>query len=624
MTLERRFVAGWVALIGVGVAAPAWAVPAGVSIDHPTPGEVLRMPSVQVRLGVPNGTNVSAELDGVPVPLQSAWGALPDGRSSYYADVYGVPYGLDTTLKVMATVGTAAPTVQEVHFTYDQPPTLKVIEPLAQTVVRAPGPVQLRGTCTDHLVPACQGMLVGVTFGANRGADTSVAGGSFETTLDLSGLNGQKVSVLLGSRDSSLFAGASLDLFVEDSAALTEVVALPGRVLGFDGRQTVYLDDLGVHRRPRDGGAEQLLLPVRPDQQWDTGEALIQDDVVLFSVLGDSVQQLFEWRGGMTTALSATNFAGWAAGVPGSPFALVHNQGGYSRRDLRTGASTAIGAGAEAIGGADIAGNGDVIFESGGNFSGPARLLRQRGDTVEELAREPEDSPPLEGESDGVNVAYLSGAGSGRQQIVILTPAGRVALGGVSSDSVDYALESGWVGFIKTDATGVRQAWRRSPEGTITRLGELAAPGADEIEALTARGEVLFRALGQRWLAKASGEIMTVGSDLGRGCFFDGQWYVRLGRSLFALAGSEPLPDGGADGATSVDAPADGLTPATDAGAPPDAAREAGTSASDGSANPTADDGGACSCALGAPARSHAASPLLALVGLLALRRRRR
>ena len=136
-----------------------------------------------------------------------------------------------------------------------------------------------------------------------------------------------------------------------------------------------------------------------------------------------------------------------------------------------------------------------------------------------------------------------------------------------------------------------------------------------------------------------------VNSQLGRAIWVDNQWYIIMGRTLFAIAGLSP-PDGGTGGSdgstmtpdagttpdapagTTPDAPAGtpsdapaGTIPDAPGGTPPDAPAPIDASGAGGSANaPTQDSG--CSVVLGTPTASSFSFFVVAVV--LASRRYRR
>lgn len=97
----------------------------------------------------------------------------------------------------------------------------------------------------------------------------------------------------------------------------------------------------------------------------------------------------------------------------------------------------------------------------------------------------------------------------------------------------DYQIENGWVAYIESGLLGQDHIWTRNPEGALIQRSYFGTDSS--LESLSNDGDVMFINSGRRYLSKSDGELLEVGSDLGKSYAIDGIWYVTIGRSLLTV-----------------------------------------------------------------------------------------
>jgi hypothetical protein len=114
---------------------------------------------------------------------------------------------------------------------------------------------------------------------------------------------------------------------------------------------------------------------------------------------------------------------------------------------------------------------------------------------------------------------------------------GEVALSDPSFEQVDpgtgYQVANGWIAFTRVGPTGVRQVWRRAPDGTLAQL--TTAAQSSIIVTLGASGDVVY-ARGQERFAVRPGESpVAIGRHWGRPVWIGGVLHNMLGATLFRI-----------------------------------------------------------------------------------------
>lgn len=97
----------------------------------------------------------------------------------------------------------------------------------------------------------------------------------------------------------------------------------------------------------------------------------------------------------------------------------------------------------------------------------------------------------------------------------------------------DYQIESGWIAYTESGLLGQDHIWTRGPVGTLIQRSYFGTNSS--LESLSKDGDVMFINSGRRYLSKSDGELLEVGSDLGKSYAIDGIWYVTIGRSLLTV-----------------------------------------------------------------------------------------
>jgi hypothetical protein len=161
----------------------------------------------------------------------------------------------------------------------------------------------------------------------------------------------------------------------------------------------------------------------------------------------------------------------------------------------------------------------------------------------------------------------------------------------------------GWTAYVLSN-----QVWVQSPSGTDTQLSIFNS--ASTVDAVATNGEVMFLNSGDPAAGVPSGRYLRIppglpgriNSQLGFAVPGCDDWYVRMGGTLFSVAGtadagsgcvSPVSPDAGVDGSTTADATVDGTGGSNlDSGTEGSAGLDGETPAADGSVPPAASGGG--------------------------------
>lgn len=425
-------------------------------------------------------------------------------EASVTLNLTGLPPGA-LTISVRAVsehgdTGVAAVTVN--HAT--TPAVLTVTSPLSGTVMRPS--VRIDADC-----PRCRVVLATVSspFTSSRAAVAQGTTGIHQD-VSLAAFEGDHRLVLTvtGIDSAGVATQRKLEVPVESSARLSEIVSGGDRLIGFNATQLLV-------------GTEDLIPLPYTTRYWHVrvrDRATGAETVVGSQVHFDDFTDYEGWRTSGGFAYAARNHAGRFAYVDGENMAdttaavagdwLVWMNGyepwNPTRINLVTGAREDLLPSTYQWGFPQVAENGDVVWGASGD------IYRARvGEAPVEIASGANDSPL----TDGVNVAYLKESTNLRLQLY--TADGQTLdLGDVAPppppspcpdpllcppfDPVALAypvhsrfeLRNGWLAFVRPDVDSLRQVWARSPAGEILQATSMG--GHAEIRAVGRNGELIF------------------------------------------------------------------------------------------------------------------------------------
>jgi hypothetical protein len=97
----------------------------------------------------------------------------------------------------------------------------------------------------------------------------------------------------------------------------------------------------------------------------------------------------------------------------------------------------------------------------------------------------------------------------------------------------DYRIVGGWAAFTELGGLGQLHVWSRDPSGSLLQRTQF---GTDSyVDGLGENGEALLINNRRRYVSDPSGAYRDIGSGLGTSVNINGTWYLRLGRSIFAI-----------------------------------------------------------------------------------------
>jgi hypothetical protein len=421
-------------------------------------------------------------------------------------------------------------------FFHDDPPVITITSPTDWSVARPN--VHAVATCTDDALGV--GCL---SFKASVGALQASGSSAIDTTLDLTGYDGQAIDLTLTASDSN---GATTQvirhLFVDTSAHLFAQESVAGRVIDFDAaRILLATSEREVWIRDRRTSSDVTILSAgtEPAGGWLTPRgALIARDWSSPNVSGD--YNLIESADGQSSTLATVP----AFPIVGGHFVswVVPTQGGGAviLRDLLAETTTTVVAavGPDDAGAGtggfplDIGPEGDLLYvqQTGSAYS----LFRYSNASSTKVTTDLFDPAP-KAKTDSTSVAYSQA--SPPTTVRVSSPNGTSDIVNVAlSSASDLAIASGWVGFMRKSVTsGVRQVWVRSPSGVESQISLF---GTDSIlEFLSGIGEVMFQNGGRRYLGSPSSIPVDVSSALGRAVHECGAWYIIMGNTVFQVIG---------------------------------------------------------------------------------------
>jgi hypothetical protein len=511
-----------------------------VTITQPTAGAVIGDSlSVAATISSPYA------LASVKATAGTASATLSTSLSSTGTiDLTSVATG-STTLTVTATDTLGNSGSAQVVFAHDRPPSLSVSAPLPGTVARPT--TSLTATCTASANYLCQGIEVRV--GSTTGTIIATAGASpTNQSFALDAYNGQQINLYVVATDSAglTTATSAIPVYVDTSPQLVEVDTGPAPITDVDSTRVLY----GMTIRTR-GTSTDVVLPsslgtdcrLSPKGalcnagEWNNGSVVATWPIA--STTGEAGFRTFASRGG---------YAAWAAPDPAGGNAAYYrdSNAGTTTKVMNTGAGSAY---AE-----DVAANGDAIY-----ILQPASTIdyypvyRYRGGTLTALTST--SLKYINALTDGTNVIYQQWFIGYTGGTFLTTSGSTLTLdpnSGCNASPNTYAVNGGWTLFGEGDpacGSHTSQMWTRAPDGTLTQVSVWST--SSSADAVSNAGEVMMfnnSSLGNyRYLASPGVFPQAISSPLGHAVWLDNQWYVVMGRTLFAV-----VIGGGQDGGAPV------------------------------------------------------------------------
>lgn len=470
-----------------------------ISLKQPSSGELVGdsvVVTARVDSVVPASFySVQAVVGATVVPLVSHDLGDPTAR----VPLAGLPPGA-LTIGVRAVTADGDTGVAAVSVYHQTPPAvLTVTSPLSGTVARPS--VRIDADC-----PRCRVVLATVSSPSTP-ARVAVAQGTtgIHQDVSLAAYEGDHrlVLTLTGLDSADVAIRRKLEIPVESSARLGEVVSGGDRLIGFNATQLLV-------------GTEDLIPAPYTTRYWHVrlrDRAMGAETEVGSQVYFDEVADYEGWRFSGGFAYTARNhdgrFAyvtGVAGGVADSTFQVagdwlvwLGNAQPWNpvRRNLPTGAEEYLNPFTDRYSRPHVAENGDVVWAEGGIY---------RARVGEASAQVGSGDNPM---TDGVNVAYLKVSTTAPLRLLVYTADGQtVDLGEVAPPftgyfdsnftyvAVPYAihthfeLRNGWLAFLRPDADSLRQVWVRSPAGEVLQAAAMGSHA--EIRAVGRNGEVIF------------------------------------------------------------------------------------------------------------------------------------
>lgn len=494
--------------------------------------------------------SVEAEYAGVTTPL-----TFNEYNHRYYAkiDTSAVPYGPHTLTFIAYDKRGEARTRQYIVHKY-APPSVWVTSPRPNRTLT--GDTRIAATCVGTPPYSCTQFKARVRSQVRDevlvGVPSSVPGRmDVLQTLSSPLQSGEVLTVRLEAMDGvgpvwygptiggglGFYDWALPRTYVERSPRLTAVQRAPGAILDFDATRVLFIDhalQIGVVDRV----TQQVTWhgELQPHHEWmdKPGQgALTPSGVIMQAWYG----YIFMWRDGV---LDRTPRKGRLDAVNGDTLlwtradddeTLVHT--------LSTGAATSFGLapGSASQFQADITASGDIYYSTHEEpwIHGPGGI--RLGDHLGFLQR------PI---SDGTNVAGRWWNGSVSSSYLYTADGAEVFLGdSKTGDAAGLLLHAGYAAYLKSDGA-VNQVWLRTPAGDEHQVSDFVTPSQlDQQElrvghgGISDTGEVMFLNDRKRYIGRPGSAPEQISSDLGHGRWFDGDWYVAIGDTLFKVMSTE-------------------------------------------------------------------------------------
>jgi hypothetical protein len=472
-----------------------------------------------------------------------------------------------------------------VNVVLDYPPVLVVEEPTQWSVARPN--MRIKVQCQDDDPNGCASIEVIPAGLVVEGVS------SIDQEISLPSFDGHRFPVtIIGTDSGGQTVEEKFFSFGEFSNRLTEVESVRGRVIDADSTRILYVDDTVYYlsNHPEEaflydrttGLSESIMANI--DFYWG---ALTDFGAIVYAAPEEGPNSIFDYRSGQISGFAGrcdyTYYGSYHGPVAGD-YLLYRPQysGNLVLRNLRMQSEEIITDDNDFLSSERLAPNGDVVYKKEWYIGEPERVgevFRYREGVTEQITSTEipgvENSGPI---TDGINVVYTKEAG--QDSTWIYTSAGdsvrleQDSLGclfsGLSKTPC-YAVNNGWIAFVRKGPTDVNQVWVRSPDGFEEQISFFSTWSI--IDTLAPNGEVMFinrdesspsqyvRYLGipggtidpepvERVNWHWSQESSLYQSDYSY--YENGQWYVVIGRTIFAV-NDEPTLDGGVEDGNGAD-----------------------------------------------------------------------
>jgi hypothetical protein len=413
----------------------------------------------------------------------------------------------------------------------NRPPTIIVEEPAGGGgAVARPG-LRIRARCEDDSGRECTLGLSAASGPLKNVGQWGDGGDRVDQELCLEQYSGQTLNFYLSAQDSDLRGSlSSIQVVVEPSQRLTEVLRTPGLLLDFDAERLLFLD---AQRRAQvmDRATGQLTTimesvprnhppcPSYCEDEPDRG-SLASGGAWLFGGLS-----YYYAKESSVEKLSSFSSFSWS---PSGSYLLVSTQGSFELRNLVTGTVTPVPGATTPTAVSD---DGSVLYLSSGN------LFRFRAGQTEQLTTDGMASSPWV--TDGSRVVFNRRTGT-TWQIVLLQEGQQIVLDDQRAQpaQAEWVLAHGWTAFTRPDSQA-SQVWLRSPEGQLTQIS--SGSEASFPLALGPGGQLIYRSGSQDYLgAPGSEPVPFAKKSNSRFKFLEGTPYVAMGNTLFQVDPSGP------------------------------------------------------------------------------------
>jgi len=477
-------------------------------------------------------TSVVADVAGRTDTLTHYAGNIFKGTIS----LIGLSEGDTLTLTVTATDLFSNQQTATRNFIYDNPPTLKFVQPL-DSFVGTPVlffNIKVKDYDSCNIAITSKGnnamlyqakvkdsLLANVDLTPAKGSK----GGSVIIEIRVTDKTGQTQNYQMGfyvvsntnnPKLHAFYKAPKIILDFKDSSifAIGETPLDPGIINIVTGSETLILDTLGKS-------------PIQ-----NRGSAFLTDYGAVFT--GGS--NIYDWNRDslvrLTKSYSDTRFNnkyfGW------SSFEELH------LRDLSSKSNKIIATNNR--NGFDIAENGLIVYATNaGGFH--SNIWSYKDGVNTPLINDNRSFAPL---TDGKIIVYTKGPTyDGPDSIYMYDGVNSTLLsthGGRYGGANWYMIDNGFITFTDRDIAGHTQIFLRDTLGNIVQLTH-SGTSSSAIENLNRKGDVVFVTDGLRYLSKFNDTIVQISTAIGKTYYVDSSWYVVLGNVIFKAdtGGSLPL-----------------------------------------------------------------------------------
>jgi hypothetical protein len=533
--MERRWRSLSVSLWILSQATPCLSQNFSVQVQSPTSG-IVAGDNVSIQVSITSTYELKSVVGSVDSSSTNLSFSVANSKWTNNLSLIGLSLGQKTLIISAKDVfGNSGGT--QITFVHDYPPVLNVMAPIDTSVAIA-GVVPINASASSSN-PG--GTIISVTFnGIVLASGTNI----LITSVTIPSEGPQSVT-FTATNAAGQITTVDRTLLVYNVTNLTRVDQVTGTILDVSTNKILFRDGTVFKAKDRSAGTEtELFNDPYPGSPY-TGVLTPQGAIFYWPNSGSL--DMFELRSGVVTDLGIgffldvnQHYALWA-------------MGGLVLYDLTTQTTNVLQAGI--ADGGSLAPNGDVayvwepwkldIWDVGWYHKGVTTNLAS-GAFIYSY------SGAL---SDGTNVIYEKRELVGRPYIALNTGVGETILSTNSPDVVPtFAINSGWIAFTATGASGVTQVWLRSPAGVQNQVTFFGTSSG--VVALSASGDVVYRNSGHGYLARSGSAPLDLGYDWtwdtwdqstpGNPKFFwqGGTLYFRLGDSVFALVSPVTLTAG--------------------------------------------------------------------------------